>query len=74
MNSMTGDANKPCIRDVVEIDGRPVRRRPRQGQRRCAGAGDHADRREIHAELGTRPLASEEFVEHFGDLPSDGEG
>jgi hypothetical protein len=29
---------------------------------------------EVHAELGTRPLTSDEFEEHFGHLPSDGEG
>jgi hypothetical protein len=29
---------------------------------------------EIHAEHGTRPLTPEEFEQHFGDLPSDGEG
>ncbi len=29
---------------------------------------------EIHAEHGSRPLSNEEFEEHFGDLPSDGEG
>jgi hypothetical protein len=29
---------------------------------------------EIHAEHRGRPLSSEEFSEHFGHLPSDGEG
>jgi hypothetical protein len=29
---------------------------------------------EIHAELGTGQLTSDEFEEHFGRLPSDGEG
>jgi hypothetical protein len=29
---------------------------------------------EIHAEHGGRPLSSEEFEQHFGGLPSDGEG
>jgi ribosomal protein S4E len=29
---------------------------------------------EIHAQHGTRPLTTEEFERHFGDLPSDGEG
>jgi hypothetical protein len=28
----------------------------------------------IRKRLGTRPMSSEEFEEHFGHLPSDGEG
>jgi hypothetical protein len=29
---------------------------------------------EMLAEEGRTPLSKEEFEEHFGDLPSDGEG
>jgi hypothetical protein len=29
---------------------------------------------EIHAAHGGRPLTDEEFEQHFGHLPSDGEG
>jgi hypothetical protein len=29
---------------------------------------------EIHAANGSRPLTDEEFEQHFGHLPSDGEG
>ena len=29
---------------------------------------------EIHAAHGSRPLTGEEFEQHFGGLPSDGEG
>lgn len=29
---------------------------------------------ELHAEHGSRPMTPEEFEEHFGGLPSDGEG
>ena len=28
----------------------------------------------IHERLGTKPVGQAEFEEHFGDLPSDGEG
>lgn len=28
----------------------------------------------IRGRAGTRPMTSEEFEDHFGDLPSDGEG
>lgn len=28
----------------------------------------------IHERLGTKPASHAEFEEHFGDLPSDGEG
>lgn len=28
----------------------------------------------IRKRAGTRPMTAEEFEEHFGDLPSDGEG
>jgi hypothetical protein len=28
----------------------------------------------IRKRLGTRPMTSEEFEEHFGELPSDAEG
>ena len=29
---------------------------------------------ELHRRHGTRPLTEKEFEEHFGHLPSDGEG
>jgi len=29
---------------------------------------------ELHRRHGTRPLTDAEFAEHFGDLPTDGEG
>jgi hypothetical protein len=28
----------------------------------------------LHAERGSRPLTADEFNEHFGHLPADGEG
>jgi hypothetical protein len=62
------------IGDVVEIDGR----------RYDIVSGKEGDVTlepaitktvaEIHAELGTRPLTRDKFEEHFGHLPSDGEG
>jgi hypothetical protein len=29
---------------------------------------------DLHEKHGTRPLTDAEFAEHFGDLPTDGEG
>ncbi len=62
------------IGDVVEIEGRKY---DLVSDKHGGVALESAITKsvdEIHAEHGTRPLTPEEFEQHFGDLPSDGEG
>ena len=62
------------IGDLVEIEGRKYDVVPDKhgGVTLEAAITVFAD--ELHDRAGTRPLTDEEFEEHFGDLPSDGEG
>lgn len=65
---------KLSIGDLVEIDGR---RYDVVSDKAGGVALEPAITQtvaDIHADLGTRPLTSEEFEAHFGHLPSDGEG
>jgi hypothetical protein len=74
MTPMAVAAKKLNIGDVVEIDGRRYDVVPDKAAGVTLEPAITQTVDEIHAELGTRPLTSEEFEEHFGDLPSDGEG
>lgn len=60
--------------DVIEVDGRPydVVSDKQGGATLEPAITKTVD--EPRAERGSRPLTSEEFKEHFGGLPSDGEG
>jgi hypothetical protein len=62
------------IGDLVEIEGRKYDVVPDKhgGVTLEAAITVFAD--ELHRRAGTQPLTDEEFEEHFGDLPSDGEG
>jgi hypothetical protein len=74
MTSMAVAAKKLSIGDLVEIDGR---RYDVVSDKAGGVALEPAITRsveDIHAELGASPLTREEFDEHFGRLPSDGEG
>ena len=62
------------VGDVVEIDGR---RYDLVADKRGGVTLEPAiavTAAEMFAEHGLRPLSNEEFEEHFGDLPCDGEG
>ncbi len=76
MTAMAVTAKKLNVKigDVVEIEGRKY----------DVVSDKHGDAAlepaitvtvaEMLAEEGLTPLSAEEFEEHFGDLPSDGEG
>ena len=62
------------VGDVVEIDGRRydvVQDRVGSGVRLEPAITQGVD--EIHGELGGRAMGAEEFVDRFGDLPTDGD-
>jgi hypothetical protein len=76
MSLMAFTAKKLDVRigDVVEIEGRKY---DVVSDKHGGVALEPAITKtvaELHAEHGTRPLTPEEFEQHFGDLPSDGEG
>jgi hypothetical protein len=74
MGAMAAVAKKLSIGDLVEIDGRQydVVSDKAGGVALEPAITVFAD--ELHERHGTRPMAPEEFEEHFGHLPSDGEG
>jgi hypothetical protein len=60
--------------DVIEIDGRLY---DVVSDKRVGATLEPAITKtvaEILAESGERPLTAQEFEQHFGDLPYDGEG
>jgi hypothetical protein len=67
-------AAKLSIGDLVEIDGRHYDVVSDKAGGVALEPAITQTVAEIHAEHGTRPLTSDEFKEHFGQLPSDGEG
>lgn len=76
MSAMAVAAKKLDVKigDLVEIEGRryDVVSDKQGGVHLEPAITRTAD--QIHAELGGRPATQEEFDEHFGDLPTDGEG
>jgi hypothetical protein len=74
MPSMAVAAKKLSIGDLVEIDGRQYDVVSDKAGGVALEPAITQTVAEIHAELGSRPLTSDEFEEHFGQLPSDGEG
>ena len=67
-------AKKLSVGDLVEVDGR---RYDVVSDKASGVALEPASTRtvdDIHTDLGTSPLTPAEFDEHFGQLPSDGEG
>ena len=74
MTSMAVAAKKLSIGDLVEIDGRQYDVVSDTAGGVALEPAITQTVTEIHAELGSRPLTSDEFEEHFGQLPSDGEG
>lgn len=74
MEPMAVAPKKLRVGDVVEVDGRLYDVIPdKQGGVTLEPAITQTAA-EIHAEHGGRPMTPEEFEEHFGHLPSDGEG
>lgn len=74
MDAMAVAPKKLSIGDLVEIDGRryDVVSDKAGGVALESAITNTVD--EIHAELGGRRMATDEFDELFGHLPSDGEG
>jgi hypothetical protein len=63
-----------AIGDVVEIDGRRYDVVSDKEGGVTLEPAITMTVAEIHAAHGGRPLTDEEFEQHFGHLPSDGEG
>jgi hypothetical protein len=74
MTAMAVVAKKLSIGDLVEIDGRRYDVVSDEAGGVALEPAITQTVAEIHAELGTRPLTRDEFDDHFGHLPSDGEG
>ena len=74
MTSMAVAPKKLSIGDLVEIDGRQYDVVSDKAGGVALEPAITQTVAEIHGELGTRPLTDDEFAEHFGHLPSDGEG
>ena len=74
MESMAVAPKKLSVGDVVEVDGRKYDVVPDKGGGVTLEPAITKTVDEIHAELGGRRMAPEEFNELFGHLPSDGEG
>jgi hypothetical protein len=76
MSGMAVEVKKLDVKigDLVEIDGRryDVVSDKAGGVALEPAITVFAD--ELHTRHGTRPMTPEEFEEHFGHLPSDGEG
>ena len=76
MDAMAVEVKKLDVKigDLVEIDGRryDVVSDKAGGVALEPAITVFAD--ELHKRHGTRPMTLEEFEEHFGHLPSDGEG
>jgi hypothetical protein len=71
MDAMAVAPKKLSIGDVVEIDGRRYDVVPDKAGGVTLEPAITQTVAEIHAELGGRPLTSEEFDELFGDLPRE---
>ena len=76
MTAMAVDVKKLDVKigDVVEIGGRRYDVVSDKAGGVSLEPAITQTAAEIDAELGTRPLTSDEFEQHFGHLPSDGEG
>lgn len=62
------------IGDLVEIDGRKYDVVSDKEGGVTLEPAITVFSKDLHERHGTRPATQEEFDEHFGDLPSDGEG
>ena len=74
MSAMAVAPKKLKIGDVVEVDGRFYDVIPDKAGGVALEPAITQTVAEIHAEHGGRPMTPEEFEEHFGHLPADGEG
>jgi hypothetical protein len=67
-------AKRLNVGDLVEIDGRHYDVVSDKAGGVALEAAITRAVADIHAELGARPLAGDDFEQHFGHQPSDGEG
>jgi len=74
MEPMAVAPKKLSVGDVVEVEGRKYDVVPDKAGGVTLEPAITVFADELHKRHGTRPLTAQEFEEHFGHLPSDGEG